>query len=143
METPLSNRIVIGSSKGLKQVEVGRISHILCEDYLCTLHLINISESITCTKSLRYFEQALQSFPFVRIHYHAMVNLEKVTEVSCKGRQHHVVMTDGTVLPIAVRRWLTFRNAFYANALAPSNGTVVDPNDTLTRKTRTAENKPK
>ena len=126
----MSDRIVIGSSKGFKQVEIGRISHILCEDYLCTLHLINKSEPITCTKSLRYFEQVLQGFPFVRIHHHAMVNLEQVAEVSCKGRQRHVVMTDDTVLPIAVRRWPAFREAF-------RDLTLAAPNSTLTRKTNT------
>ena len=136
----MSDRIVIGSSKGFKQVEIGRISHILCEDYLCTLHLVDKSESITCTKSLRYFEQALSPYPFVRIHHHAMVNLEQVAEVSCKGRQRYVVMTDGTVLPISVRRWPVFRNTFRALALASQNSSIINANSTLTRKSVTHEN---
>ena len=131
------DRIIVKTAKGFRQVEVAHISHILCEDYICTLYLINKSKPITCTKSLHYFEQVLPHYPFVRIHHQAIVNLMQVTEVSCKGRQRHVVMTDGTILPISVRKWPAFREAF-RNPIpdAPSN-TVTDNNITVEKYTDT------
>ncbi len=31
--------IIVKTAKSFRQVETAQISHILCEDYLCTLHL--------------------------------------------------------------------------------------------------------
>lgn len=47
--------IIVKTAKSFRQVEAAQISHILCEDYLCTLHPINMSP-ITCAKSLHHFE---------------------------------------------------------------------------------------
>ena len=131
METQ-NDRIIVRTAKGFRQVEAAHISHILCEDYLCTLHLINMSP-ITCAKSLRHFEQALAPYPFVRIHHNAIVNLDCVAEVQCKGRQRRAVMTDGTVLPISVRKWPAFRDAFRTLTYTAQNDTLTVKTDTLTK----------
>ena len=128
-----NDRIIVKTAKGFRQVEVAHISHILCEDYLCTLYLINKDKPITCTKSLRYFEQALAPHPFVRIHHNAIVNLDCVAEVKCKGRQRHAVMTDGTALPISVRKWPAFRDAFRTLTYTAQNDTLTVKTDTLTK----------
>ncbi|MBQ8957206.1 MAG: LytTR family transcriptional regulator [Bacteroidales bacterium] len=127
-----SDRIIVRTYKGFRQVEIAHISHILCEDYLCTLHLINMSP-ITCAKSLRHFEQALAPYPFVRIHHNAMVNLDCVAEVKCKGRQRHAVMTDGTALPISVRKWPAFRDALRILIYTAQNGILTGKTDSLTK----------
>ena len=128
--------IIVKTAKGFRQVEVTCISHILCEDYLCTLHLINASP-ITCAKSLRHFEQALAPYPFVRIHHNAIVNLGCVAEVQCKGRQRHAVMADGTVLPISVRKWPALREALSTHTLTDHINTLTMESDTLTKNTDT------
>lgn len=74
-----------------------------------------------CSKSLRYFEQILLPYPFVRIHHNAMVCLDKVKEVRCHGRHRHAIMNDGTALAISVRRWPSFREAMRTHAHAISN----------------------
>ncbi len=112
--------IIVKTAKSFRQVETAQISHILCEDYLCTIHLIS-KESMICSKSLRYFEQILLPYPFVRIHHNAMVCLDKVKEVRCHGRHRHAIMNDGTALAISVRRWPSFREAMRTHAHAISN----------------------
>ncbi len=130
------DRIIVKTAKSFRQVEAAQISHILCDDYLCTLHLINRSP-ITCALSLRHFEQALAPYPFVRIHHNAIVNLDCVAEVQCKGRQHHAVMTDGTALPISVRKWPALREALSAHTLTDHIDTLTMESDTLTKNTDT------
>lgn len=136
---PFDGRIIISETKGFKQVEVASLSHIICEDYLCTLYITN-EESVTCGKSLRYFEQVLQPYPFVRIHYNAIVNLSQVAKVHFNGRQRHVVMHDGTALPISVRKWPRFRDIFRSHTLATKNDTLTAESGTPTRKTNTHQN---
>jgi len=133
---PFDGRIIISETKGFKQVEVASLSHIICEDYLCTLYITN-EESVTCGKSLRYFEQVLQPYPFVRIHHNAIVNLSQVAKVHFNGRQRHVVMHDGTALPISVRKWPRFRDIFRSHTLATKNDTLTAESGTPTRKTNT------
>ena len=130
------DRITVRTAKGFRQVEVASVSHILCEDYLCTLHLINMSP-ITCAKSLHHFEQALAPYPFVRIHHNAIVNLDCVAEVQCKGRQRHAVMSDGTALPISVRKWPALREALSTHTLTDHIDTLTKESDTLTKNTDT------
>ena len=136
---PFDGRIIISETKGFKQVEVASLSHIICEDYLCTLYITN-EESVTCGKSLRYFEQVLQPYPFVRIHHNAIVNLSQVAKVHFNGRQRHVVMHDGTALPIFVRKWPRFRDIFRSHTLATKNDTLTAESGTPTRKTNTHQN---
>lgn len=136
---PFDGRIIISETKGFKQVEVASLSHIICEDYLCTLYITN-EESVTCGKSLRYFEQVLQPYPFVRIHHNAIVNLSQVAKVHFNGRQRHVVMHDGTALPISVRKWPRFRDKFRSHTLATKNDTLTAESGTPTRKTNTHQN---
>lgn len=136
---PFDGRIIISETKGFKQVEVASLSHIICEDYLCTLYITN-EESVTCGKSLRYFEQVLQPYPFVRIHHNAIVNLSQVAKVHFNGRQCHVVMHDGTALPISVRKWPRFRDIFRSHTLATKNDTLTAESGTPTRKTNTHQN---
>ncbi|MBR3490702.1 MAG: LytTR family transcriptional regulator [Bacteroidales bacterium] len=136
---PFDGRIIISETKGFKQVEVASLSHIICEDYLCTLYITN-EESVTCGKSLRYFEQVLQPYPFVRIHHNAIVNLSQVAKVHFNGRQRHVVMHDGTALPISVRKWPRFRDIFRSHTLATKNDTLTAESGTPTRKTNTHQN---
>ncbi len=129
---PFDGRIIISETKGFKQVEVASLSHIICEDYLCTLYITN-EESVTCGKSLRYFEQVLQPYSFVRIHHNAIVNLSQVAKVHFNGRQRHVVMHDGTALPISVRKWPRFRDIFRSHTLATKNDTLTAESGTPTR----------
>lgn len=136
---PFDGRIIISETKGFKQVEVASLSHIICEDYLCTLYITN-EESVTCGKSLRYFEQVLQPYPFVRIHHNAIVNLSQVAKVHFNGRQRHVVMHDGTALPISVRKLPRFRDIFRSHTLATKNDTLTAESGTPTRKTNTHQN---
>lgn len=132
MEPLLNGWIILGGTRGFKQVKVCSISHILCEDYLCVLHLID-KETITCSKSLRYCEQVLLPYPFARIHHNALVCLSQVKEVRCHGRQRHSIMNDGTALSISVRRWPAFRDALHANTLVASYGIDTCKTDTLTK----------
>ena len=133
MNAQLGQRIVIGETRGFKQVEVESISHILCEDYLCTLYLINKAEPIVCSKSLNHFGQVLPPASFVRIHHNAIVNLRCVREVHCVGRQRQAIMADGMALPVSVRRWPAFRDALRAHTLAAQTDTLAGQTDTPTR----------
>ena len=132
MESLASKRIILKGTKGFRQVEVQAISHIFCEDYVCTLHLID-NKQMTCSKSLRYFEQTLPNGIFCRIHNNAIVNIQSVAEVRCTGRHRLAIMKDGTALAISVRKWPAFRDAFQERTLNNRNNTLTATTSTLTK----------
>jgi two-component system LytT family response regulator len=64
------------------------------------------------TRTLKEFEEMLPESLFCRIHHGYIVNLQCVAKVQ-KGRGGAVVMKDGKVLEIAIRRKEAFKKAYH------------------------------
>lgn len=64
------------------------------------------------TRTLKEFEEMLPENLFCRIHHGYIVNLQCVAKVQ-KGRGGAVVMKDGKVLEIAIRRKDAFKKAYH------------------------------
>lgn len=123
-------QIILKETRGYKQFCAESISHIICEDYLCTIYLVADKE-VNSSKSLSYFEDILTPLFFFRINRNILVNLKQIDKVACKGRQHKVIMKEGEKLSIAIRRWPAFRMAFQKGSLTYKNDTVAIGNSTL------------
>ena len=125
MDSHGKKRIIIKGLKRHTQVFVENISHIVCEDYACTIYRV-IGSEVLCTKSLSYFEDLLLPFPFCRIHRHIIINLSQIADIEIVGRTHWVTMRGGAKLRVAARRWPTLKARFYEETIAHNNVTLTD-----------------
>lgn len=124
-------QIVLREARGYKQVCAESISHIVCEDYICTIYLLSEKE-VNSSKSLSYFEELLTPLFFFRINRNALINLKQIDKVVCRGRQRKVVMKEGVSVHIAIRRWPAFRKAFQEGSLTSDYGSFAVENGAFT-----------
>ncbi|MBQ8959034.1 MAG: LytTR family transcriptional regulator [Bacteroidales bacterium] len=129
MKTKDTHRFIVREGNKHHRFAVENISHIVCEGYLCTLYRTKGGNE-TFAKSLSYFEVLLAELPFFRISRNAIVNLEEIAWVECKGRKRNAIMKCDERLPIADRRWAGFKNKFYSETLTAKNDTLAEENDT-------------
>ncbi|WP_373789900.1 LytTR family transcriptional regulator DNA-binding domain-containing protein [Bacteroides heparinolyticus] len=118
-------RIVINGLKLHTQIYLENISHIVCEDYVCTIYRVKGSE-VCCVKPLSYFEDTLLPFSFCRINRHIIVNLSQIAIIEVEGRTHWVMTRNGVKLRVASRRWPTLKARFYEETFANDNVTFTD-----------------
>lgn len=104
---PYQNRkIVLPINKGLKVVALSDI--LYCEsDRNYTIFNFNNQSKIVVGKNLKYFEQEISEFGFLRIHESFMVNIEHIDSYitnTNKGTNSEIVLSDGTALSISRTR---------------------------------------
>jgi two-component system LytT family response regulator len=96
------NLIVINSSNHLNLIKLNDIVHCQSHHSYTQLHLIN-GKTITATKTLKQFEASINKKQFVRIHQSHLVNINYI-EKYVKGEGGHLILNDGTKLPVATRK---------------------------------------
>lgn len=101
-ETGQSKRLAIPTLNGLVMVDTDKILR-LQSDINYTHIFISPSKKITATKTLKYFEELLDTAGFYRLHKSHLVNLSFI-ESYHKGNGGYVVLLDGSKLEVAVRR---------------------------------------
>jgi two-component system LytT family response regulator len=99
---PHSGFIVVNSSSEVRVVRIADIIQCQSLQNYTQIYLSN-GKKITSTKSLKQFEELLGSSGFVRIHQSHLVNLNYIDKY-VKGSGGHLILTDGTKLPVAVRK---------------------------------------
>jgi two-component system LytT family response regulator len=60
-------------------------------------------KKILVSKTLKYFEEALADFPFVRIHKSFLVNINEVVKYK-KGKGGSVILSNGKELMVSASR---------------------------------------
>lgn len=94
--------VLVNSSNNLHLVKQNEIMH--CQSYhsYTQLHLHN-GKTITATKTLKQFAESIDKNTFIRVHQSHLVNINYI-EKYVKGEGGHLVLTDGTKLPVATRK---------------------------------------
>ena len=67
------------------------------------LEIFMAERKILVSKTLKYFEEALSVFPFVRIHKSFLVNINEVVKYK-KGKGGSVIISNGKELMVAASR---------------------------------------
>ncbi len=101
-EVGQSKRLAIPTMEGLLMVDVDKIVR-LQSDVNYTHIFIEPNTKITTPKTLKYFEEILDSEQFFRIHKSHLVNTAYITSY-LKGKGGYVALSDGSKLEVAVRR---------------------------------------
>lgn len=123
--------LIIKETRSYKQLDAEHILYIMCEDYLCAIHLTS-GDVVHSTKSLSFFEDILFSHHFFRVNHHILINMAQIERIIVNGRSRVVLMKGGAKLPISVRKWPAFKDALHGGTLVAQNDTLASDNSTLT-----------
>jgi two-component system LytT family response regulator len=99
----INNRIALPTMDGLLFIDVNKILYCESEGRYTRFHMAEHEKKILISKNIGEYELLLPQKTFVRIHSHYIVNLSYI-EKYVKGRGGYVVLTNGKMLEVSVRK---------------------------------------
>ncbi len=97
----VEGKITLPQQDGFQVVDVSDILYCRADDNYTEIFLAG--KKILVSKTLKYFEEALAGFPFVRIHKSYLVNINEVVKYK-KGKGGSVIISNGKELVVASSR---------------------------------------
>lgn len=97
-----NNTLIINSEQGYKLIKIDDIIRIEADGNYSFIYTEDGKRAIS-SKNLKLFEKYLENYDFVRIHNSHLINLAKIDNLNTKEALE-VIMTNGEVLPISVRK---------------------------------------
>lgn len=91
LEIP-NGKITIPQQDGFEVLNVAEITYCKADDNYTEIYLNDTK--IVVSKTLKYFEDALQQYPFARVHKSYLVNVNAIVKYK-KGKGGSVVLTNG------------------------------------------------
>ncbi len=102
-----SKKIIVKEKGKISQIDVANITHFLCDNYVTTVYLKNISNKYTTSKSLIDIESHLKDYEFFRINRSCIVNLQNVLSlISCSRT---VILYGDIKLPVSRRNFVELK----------------------------------
>lgn len=99
IENKQLKKIVLPTMEGFDVVQLKDIIHCQANDNLTDFHLVNGQKKTVC-KTLKFFEQALSDFDFLRVHKSHLVNLNFVESYQ-KGKVGDIKLSNGSTVPLS------------------------------------------
>ncbi|WP_088340502.1 LytR/AlgR family response regulator transcription factor [Robiginitalea sediminis] len=94
-------KVTLPQQDGFEVLDVSDIHYCKADDNYTEIHLEK--RRVVVSKTLKYFEEALQEYPFVRIHKSYLVNVSEVVRYR-RGKGGSVVLASGKELPVSPSR---------------------------------------
>lgn len=94
-------KITLPQQDGFQILDIDTIFYCKADDNYTEIHLEH--KKIVISKTLKYFEEALSEYPFVRIHKSFLVNLNYIVQYK-KGKGGSVVLLNGKELSVSATR---------------------------------------
>ena len=94
----LDKKIQVAIDQNIRLIDPEGIIYCQSDGNYCHIHLKN-GESHLISKKLKYMEEKLEKYPFMRVHNSYIVNLNKVREINKKDSL--IILNDGTSVPIS------------------------------------------
>ena len=102
---------VVAKDKNVSRlVDIEKITHLTCESYITTVHIIN-NEDITVSRLLKYFEIELAEYGFLRANRNTIVNAKNVSGFR-NGSEGYIVLVNGEKIKISRRKMHVFKSYF-------------------------------
>ena len=95
-------KISIPTSTGLEFIRISQIVRLQADVNYTNLFMSD-KRKILVSRTLKQFESLLIPFGFCRIHNSHIINLSRIQKYQ-KGRGGNVIMEDGSVIEVAIRR---------------------------------------
>ncbi|MFK5972131.1 MAG: LytTR family DNA-binding domain-containing protein [Flavobacteriaceae bacterium] len=97
----VEGKITLPQQDGFQVLNVSEILYCKADDNYTEIYLEN--KKFLVSKTLKYFEEALSSFPFARIHKSYLVNVNEVVKYK-KGKGGSVVISNGKELLVSAAK---------------------------------------
>lgn len=94
-------KITLPQQDGFQVLDVANILFCKADDNYTEIFLAE--RKILVSKTLKYFEQALEGFPFSRIHKSYLVNVNEIKKYK-KGKGGSVILSNGKELSVSASR---------------------------------------
>jgi two-component system LytT family response regulator len=94
-----SFRVALPTMGGVEYVLINQIIYCEADDNYSSIHLEGVPP-ILISKTLKYLEDSLSDFFFMRVHQSFLVNLFKVVKFE-KGQRGRIVMSDGATINLS------------------------------------------
>lgn len=94
----LNNKIQVAVDQNIRLIDPEGIIYCQSDGNYCHIHLAS-GESHLISKKLKYMEEKLDKYPFMRVHNSFIVNLNEVREINKKDSL--IILNDGTSVPIS------------------------------------------
>lgn len=101
-EKQATERIILTEKHRTSFVEVGKITHLVCDGYVSTLYLEH-SSPMVIARMLKQFEQTLLAYQFIRINRNTLINPMYVETMEKRGAQYYLKVKD-CFLPVSRRK---------------------------------------
>lgn len=97
----VEGKITFPQQDGFQVLNVSEILYCKADDNYTEIYLAE--RKILVSKTLKYFEEALEIFPFVRIHKSFLVNINEIVKYK-KGKGGSVIISNGKELLVSASR---------------------------------------
>ncbi|WBU88093.1 LytR/AlgR family response regulator transcription factor [Cellulophaga omnivescoria] len=97
----IDGKITLPQQDGFQVLNVADILFCKADDNYTEIYLEN--KKILVSKTLKYFEEAMEDFPFARIHKSYLVNVNAITKYK-KGKGGSVVLHNGKELLVSASK---------------------------------------
>jgi two-component system, LytTR family, response regulator len=110
IENKQLKKVVLPLLDGFEVVILKDIIHCEANDNLTVFHLVDGSKKTVC-KTLKFYEDVLKEYDFVRIHKSHLININAVKQYK-KGKGGIVILNNAKELPVSVLRKEAFLDRF-------------------------------
>lgn len=105
-----NHKIVLPQLNGFDVVKINDIIRCQANDNFTEFYLTNGTKKLI-SRTLKFYEDLLKDFDFVRIHKSHLINIQYVVKY-LKGKGGQVEMTDGSVVDVSVNQKASFLEKF-------------------------------
>lgn len=105
-----NHKIVLPQMSGFDVVKLNDIIRCQANDNFTEFYLTNGTKKLIA-RTLKFYEEMLKDFDFVRIHKSHLINMQYVARY-LKGKGGQVEMTDGSVVDVSVNQKTAFLEKF-------------------------------
>lgn len=105
-----NHKIVLPQLNGFDVVKINDIIRCQANDNFTEFYLTNGTKKLI-SRTLKFYEDLLKDFDFVRVHKSHLINMQYVVKY-LKGKGGQVEMTDGSVVDVSVNQKAAFLEKF-------------------------------
>ncbi|MFN8207021.1 MAG: LytTR family DNA-binding domain-containing protein [Bacteroidales bacterium] len=102
IENKQLRKIVLPLAEGFEVVRVNEVIRLEAEDNFTRFWLVGGRKMLIC-RTLKFYENLLTDFDFLRVHKSHMVNLQYIRQY-LRGKGGQLVMEDGAVVEVSANR---------------------------------------
>ncbi len=110
IENKQLKKIVLPTMEGFDVIQLKDIIHCKANDNLTDFYLNNGRKKTVC-KTLKFFEEALTDFDFLRVHKSHLININFVESYQ-KGKVGDIKLTNGSTVPLSAKKKELFIKKF-------------------------------